>query len=243
MTWLIAQRHAFFKIAHKIARRTSVSKVVVGIFVLLSGYGALWALKPENFPVTGVQIVNDQGFVPQAVLTELVMPHLGRGFIRLDVSAIADSLMQQPWVKQVTVRRIWPDSLVIRILEHQPEAQWNQEGILSLSGKYIEPDLKDFRLSLPQLLGPAGQQLLVYKQFKIFEEALRPYGLKVLRVELADRGAWSLQLDSQTQVLLGKVEVMKRFERFIKSFDTIIEKQGVVPHTVDCRYTSGIAVS
>jgi cell division protein FtsQ len=47
-----------------------------------------------------------------------------------------------PWVDRAVVRRLWPDRIVVQLVENQPFALWQNEGALSLvdvSGTVIAP--------------------------------------------------------------------------------------------------------
>ncbi|MCX2960017.1 MAG: FtsQ-type POTRA domain-containing protein, partial [Serratia symbiotica] len=60
-----------------------------------------------------------------------------------------------PWIKQVSVRKEWPDELKIHLVEYVPIARWNDFYLIDNEGKIFSVPLTRLGNRAPMLLyGP-----------------------------------------------------------------------------------------
>lgn len=238
-------RHAIEK-RHKpptqIWKRLGMGVSAFCLFFMV-GYASCWFLDPVNCPLTSLKLVGDKQHVAQTELYQIVIPEMKAGFFQLNVAAIRAQLLALPWVKQVDVRKVWPNQLVIHFEEHTPAAIWGDSGLLSEQGILFKPDFSHLKLpELPVLNGPEGRFSTVWQQYLEMEKMLAPLQLHITHLVLAPRGAWELQLSNGTTIILGTHDILARLHRFIRVYDKhFAAKQSQMAY-VDLRYTSGIAV-
>jgi len=66
----------------------------------------------------------------------------GSYFFGVDLDAARDRTESLPWVDRAVVRRLWPNRIVVQVVETTPYALWQNEGQLHLladSGELIVP--------------------------------------------------------------------------------------------------------
>lgn len=66
----------------------------------------------------------------------------GSYFFGVDLDAARDRTENLPWVDRAVVRRLWPNRIVVQVVETAPYAMWQNEGelhLLSKSGAPIVP--------------------------------------------------------------------------------------------------------
>lgn len=104
--------------------------------------GAQKLLDPETLPVRTVRIESPLMQVTQQRIREVIGNHVEGGFLRLDVDRVRSELEALPWVKRASVRRGWPDRLLVRIEEQQAMARWGNEGVglLNPEGELFKPE-------------------------------------------------------------------------------------------------------
>ncbi len=85
----------------------------------------------HRFPIQEVKIFGIQHANLDAIQHSLI-PLVSKGFFGVDVDAIQESLLQNPWIAQVSVRRVWPGQVAITISEHHPVASWNEHSLVEL---------------------------------------------------------------------------------------------------------------
>jgi len=163
----------------------------------------------------------------------------GGGFFNIDVTAIRNTLVALPWVKEVSVHRIWPDGLRLVVNEQTAVVRWNETGLLNDQGHYFAPEKKSFPHGLPVLEGPEDSQELLLERFKLLKQF---YGLSIVRLRLNERRAWQFELDSGLSVVLGRKDFENRIDRFVYIvMNNLGEKLSQVKE-IDMRYTNGFAV-
>jgi len=136
----------------------------------------------------------------------------GSYFFGVDLDAARDRTESLPWVDRAVVRRLWPNRIVVQVVETTPYAMWQNEGelfLLAESGQPIIPVKQ--AVSMPQGLktyvGPTAAA-----DAKIIEAKLSGYHEIWSRVDSLVQfpsGRWDLHLRNDIIVRLpvDKVDV------------------------------------
>jgi cell division protein FtsQ len=214
-----------------------------GYAICFLAYMIQWCLEPAHFPVKNVKFTGKTHYLTQSELQQVVASEISSGFFRLKISTLQQHLLSLPWAKQVGVRRVWPDSVIISIEEHQPFAFWGDKAVLSQAGTLFYPALSPLKaLKLPLLQGPEGKHRLVFEQFIKMQEILSPLKLGITEVVLAPRGAWHIRLSNGILVILGTNDILSRLRFFVRAYDKYLYTRQPEVAYVDLRYTVGMAV-
>lgn len=165
------------------------------------------------------------------------------GFLGVDVQDLRDELELNPWVAHATVRRVWPDVLVINIREQQPIARWGDSALLNTAGEVFTPPLRGSEIALPALSGPNGSEALVLSQYAVFAETLSSLEMKPASVSLSQRGSWTIEVGNGPVLRLGRDDVMARLERLVAVYRSGLQDHLADARTIDLRYGNGFSVS
>jgi cell division protein FtsQ len=180
-----------------------LATAVAGVLVAGNGMTVLsaataWAgFAVENVKITGQSETNEVD-VLQA-LDIGTYPSL----LTLDLEAAQARIEALPWVKQASLRKLFPDTVEISIAERDPYATWQHDGLVSLidrDGKVIAADTGDRYASLPRVVGAgaapkaADYAALIASQPAIAAEARA--GI------LVSGERWTVILDNGTQLML-----------------------------------------
>lgn len=201
--------------------------------------GSLWMMKPTTLPIKQVHIEGKFLRLDTNRMQELVSDKVRGGFFNINVAAIRNTLMALPWVKEVSVHRIWPDGLRVVVNEQTAVVKWNETGLLNDQGHYFAPEKDSFPNGLPVLEGPEDSQELLLKRLKLLKQF---YGLSVVRLRLNERRAWQFQLDSGLSVVLGRKDFESRIDRFVYVVIKNMGEKLSQAREIDMRYTNGFAV-
>lgn len=211
----------------------------------LLGSGA-WAVQglmdPQRFPLRSVRIDSPLQQVAQATIRETIRPHVEAGFMGVDVDGVRADLETLPWVQRATVRRAWPDRLVVRVFEQQALARWGKDSLMNREGELFRPEDAHTWQELPLLRGPRDTQRTVAEKFLAMQEMLKPLGLNITHMSLNERRALSLRLDNGLQLGLGRADSDLRLLRFVQVFAQVIKPRVAKIDSIDLRYTNGFAV-
>jgi cell division protein FtsQ len=224
--------------------RRHVFDVVVMVAVLALVVLGLRVLRdPQTLPIRQVAFVDETVHVEPMDLRETVASNLSGGFLDVDLGRIERALEALPWVVRASVRRRWPDGLLISVTEQEPLARWGQDGLLNVHGGVFRPDnVDDFR-HLPVLFGPKGQSLEVARRFQRIEHLLEPTGLSLRALVEDERRAWHMMLGNGIPVELGRGDSAAMLRRFVRIYPRILAPRVARIAGVDLRYTNGLAVS
>ena len=90
--------------------------------------------------------------------------------------------------------------------------------------------------------GPQGQERKVLAHYGQVVEALAPLGLQVQQLALDERRAWSVWLDDDVQLRLGRAEPWQRLQRFVRAYPGVFDGRLAELKRVDLRYSNGFSV-
>jgi cell division protein FtsQ len=167
---------------------------------------------------------------------------LDAGFMTVSLSALRERVQQLDWVDRANVSRRWPDTLIVRVTEHQAAARWGETGLLNVRGElFTERALHSFA-ELPSLAGPPGTERDVARRYLSVRDKLADAGLTLESLELDERGAWRLTLGGGQEIRLGRRDIDERFLRFFDVVAPALAAELKRVEYVDLRYTNGFAV-
>ncbi len=218
------------------ARLALIAGMLSGLLVLGACLGALhWLLLPERFPVTGVEL---QGTLKNTSAAEIraALPRAAENFFAVDLAEVRASVEKLPWVRRVTVRRVWPGRLEVSVEEHVALARWGDDALVNTHGERFMAKTKE---ALPLFTGPGGSAAEVTRRYRRFEEIVAPLGTRVERVVLTQRHAWQLRLGNGMHVMLGRDP--DQAEQRLKKFVEVYPKTKASDY-VDLRYPNGFAL-
>jgi len=195
----------------------------------------------QYFPIKEVKIAGIQ-HVNHDEVQHILLPLVNKGFFSVSVEHIKESLAQLPWVAEASVRRVWPNQIIIQVAEKLPFALWNNEQLLSTSGQLFSPARNTFPTDLPHFMGPEGAQLKMMENYAKVSKIMTPLHLKMTRFELSPAHVWSLTLDNGIKVNIGHKDILTRVGDFVKVYPKIIGNRANEVNSVDLRYSNGLAV-
>ena len=147
-------------------------------------------------------IVNGAENVEPEFLRIQLASQLRKNLFEFDVEVARKQVIQNSWVEKATVRKIYPDSVIIDIVERDAVALWKSGDKLYLIARdgTVIAEASQEHMVLPQMVGDganrnAAEFLSVMQQFPMLVSRTDAY------VRVADR-RWNLVLDDGLKVLL-----------------------------------------
>lgn len=174
---------------------------------------AVWLAGQPVFALRSVQVLStgpeihhlSEEEIRQSVLSTSVGTALTRPLADLQAS-----LQAYPWVRQASVRRVWPNRLMIWIEEHQPVAIWADGRLINRQGELFWVDqspravglVPDCRL--PTLSGPVGSHDRVLSRAQTLEQLFAAQGFSLSQLSLSDQFSWNAALHRGPELVLGR---------------------------------------
>ncbi|MBL8383689.1 MAG: cell division protein FtsQ/DivIB [Burkholderiales bacterium] len=232
-----------------------LSAAIVVVAVALAGHSAArWVAQQERFAVRSLVVETDAGRTVEHLSAEQVarfcLPRISGTVFTADIADLRSAFESLPWVRRASVRRQWPDRLVVHVEEHQALARWNDDAgnrFVSVLGEaFAAPGEADLGRRLPLLGGPEGSQAEVARGYATFRRSLAPIGKEPVVVMLSARQAWTLRLGDGLVLEMGRDQpsssVISRLERFVANHASTLGRLAARVEVVDLRYANGFAV-
>ena len=224
--------------------KTRANKIILLlVLILASVYGAKYAVtKLDLFPIKAVHIEGEFRYLEEDVVRQKLVGLVEDGFFSVDIQKLREVLLTMEWVDDAFVRRDWPESLLIRVVEKQPVAKWKDVGLLSAKGELFLPSESKPIDGLVVLDGPKDRFTYVLMNYNQMQSILRQVDLRIIRFTQDDRRAWSLQIENGITIKLGRDDTPDRLTRFVKVYEKVIAPRMTDIRHVDMRYTNGFVI-
>ncbi|MGC6656426.1 cell division protein FtsQ [Pantoea sp. EEL5] len=216
--------------------------MIAGGLVVLKWMNDASRLPLSKLVVTGQLHYTTHDDIRQAILS-LGSPGT---FMSQDVNVIQQQIERLPWIKQVSVRKQWPDELKIHLVEFTPVARWNDSHMVDSDGvSFSVPANHMGKETLPMLYGPEGSEKEVLAGYHSMDDVLKAMKFTLKVASMTARRSWQLVTSDDVRIELGRTDTMKRLNRFIELYPVLLQ-QGQNEHkrinSVDLRYDSGASV-
>ncbi len=215
--------------------------LLVGVMALLGWCFAL--LKdPATLPISKIRVQGAFVHMNESMLHRAVADMENQGFFSVDIGAVKQRVEQLPWVAQVSVRRIWPDTLGLEVVEQKALARWASGGLVNDSGQSFSPAADSYPSNLPLFRGPRNMLAMMGEQYQRNSALLVTAGLSITELAINSRRALTLQLNNGIELVLGRKQTQARLQRFIAVYEKLLATRTAEIARVDLRYSNGMSV-
>lgn len=219
-----------------------ISRLSVLVLVVAGLFGARQAMQSlELFPIKQVRIEGEFIHLDKEDLKLKISSYTQTGFFEVDIAKLRKALVKVEWVEDAFVRRAWPDAVVIRVVEKEPIAKWNRQGVLTSTNDLFYPQDKKNIKELVELSGPEGRHAFVLSEFNFIQSLLRQADIEISSLSQNIRRSWKMQVDG-IEVNLGRKDIYKKVESFAVIYQSLLQPRINKIRQIDFRYTNGFAV-
>lgn len=217
--------------------------------------GVWWLSQRPMFALGSVTVESMYGIdlkhVNALTVRNGVIGKIRGNFFTADLDQVRTTFETVPWVRRATVRREWPNALVVEVEEHEAIGTWGDEGrLLSVKGDVFTANIAETEdeQALPAFEGPPGTEKDVLARFAQLRTAFAAVQLVPRSLSLSDRYAWTVRLDNGMSVELGREQdrntLKKRVQRLVGVYPQLVARlqEGRID-TIDMRYPTGLALS
>ena len=197
---------------------------------------------PATLPVNKIRVHGAFVNVDEAMLHSAVSGVVAGGYFNVDVEKVREVVEQLPWVSEASVRRVWPDTLSVSVVEQKPVAISKKTGLINAKGDVFKPLNKTLPASLPVFDGSAKLNKLMLSTYHEMNELLIGIDRKISYLKIDARHAVELELDNGLKVVLGRENTIQRLERLMKIYNKVLVSRINDVEVIDLRYTNGMAI-
>ena len=224
-------------IAEKFLRLLMVTVFVAAIF------GADFIYKQIDTPLSKIMVGGNFNHLEEQELAELVNMEIDGGFLSMNLNQLRQELQSHPWIHQVSVRREWPSTLKVEVIEEVPIARWGKKGFLNRLGDQLSLPENSNLKSLPVLEADFGSSQDMIAQYLLLAELLAPTDLRLTELQRDAVGAWQIETAAGVRIVLGRDQIIEKIRRLIVVWGSGLDIQLNNIATIDLRYPNGLAVS
>ena len=239
---------------HDIRMMRALANSLLGLAALmLVSAGVWWLAQRPMFTIRVIKIESMEKeqlrHVSGLTIKSSALPRIKGNFFTTDLEAARNAFEAVPWVRKASVRREWPNQLIVTLEEHEPLGIWGDKGqLLSTKGDIFTANLDEAEEdhALPEFLGPAGSEKEVVARFEQFKTWFAAINLAPDVVQLSSRYAWSVKLENGMTVELGREQdkhtLKDRVQRLISVYPQLVASLKDQIESVDLRYPNGLAL-
>ncbi|MDP2636185.1 MULTISPECIES: cell division protein FtsQ/DivIB [unclassified Pseudoalteromonas] len=216
--------------------------VVISLVQITSGVQQ-WLVDNKDAQIKHLAVMGKPKYTDEKAIIMAIKKADLSSFFDLNVTHVQHLVQALPWVATASVRKQWPDTLQVYVVEHQAVAVWNSDLLLNKQGEVFQANSEQLDEELPQLYGPEGSEHEAWTAYQQFDDMLSLNQLKLTSLALSERFSWQLWLDNGIRLNLGRKEKAKRVQRFIDVYPRMEKRADAQVDVVDLRYDTGLAVS
>ena len=239
---------------HDVRMLNATTSTLLGVLVLsLLASGLWWVAQRPMFTLRTIH-VEGVGEMPlrhvnASTVRSTAVPRIKGNFFTANLDAVRVAFEAVPWVRKASVRREWPDKLIVTVEEHEALGTWGEDGrLLSVKGDVFTANLAEAEEDgeLAEFAGPEGSEKEVVARYRELNEWLKPISLVPEAVRLSTRYAWTVRLDNGITVELGREQsnttLKERVDRLVKIYPQLVTRLQDRIESVDMRYPNGLAL-
>jgi cell division protein FtsQ len=218
--------------------------VVLSLFavILLIRLMLMVVSSKDIFPINNLKIEAPYHFISRHHIQRILQPYLNQSFLVFSEKNLMTDIKKISWTESVRVKKVWPDHVIVQILERNPVAIYNNM-LLSEKGDLFKP-LKMKKFSVyPRFYGPKTQQKDILHIYEKLSKLLKTQDLFISAIHLRENQAWDITLNTGVKLRLGKQDIEQRLNRFVQVYPRLFAARFDQIVSIDLRYPNGIAVS
>jgi cell division protein FtsQ len=196
----------------------------------------------DRWPVRKLEMQAEFANVSAEQIRAAAAPAIDVGFFAVDLGEVQSAISRLPWVEKVEARKLWPDTIVLRVFEQRPFAHWGADRLIGHDGRIFTVPGVELIQGLPQLSGPDERMADVVNFHADAGKLMVGSGLVITGVDLSARGSWTVTLDSGARVVLGTEQPAERLKRFVEVYPRVAAGHAGAFEYADLRYSNGFAM-
>ncbi|MDR0934373.1 MAG: cell division protein FtsQ/DivIB [Burkholderiaceae bacterium] len=213
----------------------------------------VWFARKPFFSLKVIQVQEAEGkplrHVNALTIRGIATPRIKGNFFTVDLDAVREAFRAVPWVRDVAVRRKWPNELLVLVEEHKPLGTWGDDGkLLSVKGDVFTVNLAEAESEgfLLRFYGPEGSGKDVVTRYEELQRDFATIGVTPVLLALSDRYAWRTTLDNGLTVRFGQEQeknaMRGQMKRLLAVYPRLAAQLKNGMKSIDLRYPNGLAL-
>lgn len=228
------------------AKLTSILCFIALLYLLQYSYFSLknWLTDYKSVPLSALVLTGNSTHIPFEKVRDVLIKQEDRlNFFTVEISQIQKELEEMPWVYSVSIRKRWPNTLKIHIVEQSIVAIWNDNTLLNRFGEIVKATPSPEEEQFVALYGTDEQANDVLNTYMKLYQLLKVSKFSIASLTSDQRLSTSLTLKNGMLLRLGKEQKLDRIQRFLTVYPLLEKKYDVSKiNYIDLRYDTGLAI-
>ena len=220
----------------------SLKKIILFVYlcIFIIIFVLLWQMiLKADIPIKEVLIKGHYQSIDHDQIQLIANKYLVGNFFTVNLKHTQNAFKKLPWVRDASIRRKWPDKLLITIEEHKVIARWGNIGLVNRNGEIFNAAFQD---DLPIFMGNEKDVQVITKKYFEINEILEKELMHIGTIKLNDRLSWEIVTLDQIRIILGKNNITEKIRLFIQNYQAILLNLKKRIDYVDLRYKDGFSV-
>lgn len=203
----------------------------------------IWVGKQvDEIPIKSIEIQSALEKVDKDDVRTIAINYMHDGFFTVNLTAFESQLNDIPWVFRATIKRQWPNRVVINIVEQQPYFRWGESHLINKYGeKFFVGDVTEYK-HMPLLVGVDGREQTLISLYYKFSDGFKQVGGAVISFKEDARYDKEIKLANGIIINLGRGHTDKQIQRCLSSFAMLSKSERDAIASIDLRHSNGFAV-
>ncbi len=227
-----------------------LTRAVLTAAVLIAVAAAIvWVAQRPRFDFRRIEVVGELRHVSRAAVRAAIAGRLTGNFFTMRLTDSRAAFETIPWVASASVRRVWPDRLVVHVVERRALGVWSDGRVLSDAGQLFDGNPAEAELDGVQIevSGPPRFAAEVVEKLRGFTAVLAALSASVTAVEISERASWTIHTSAGQTFDLGRDDppgaVQGRLAAVVASYPIVLARLSGPPLHIDARYNNGFAAT
>ena len=189
------------------------------------------------YPIEEVEVTSTTSNYDTEKINDVVVSIYGQDLLSLDLSDIKRSITSDEWIRDVEIKKSFPDTLEIIIIPQQPYAIYNSK-IMMLDGTVIGNS--SLSLDLPIIVDHTNDSLSSMNIMILTRKLLQKIDLDIKKVEIHDA---LIKVFTSTNILISdRINYEVNLKRLVITFQDLQRLFKREIKSIDMRYSNGFAI-
>ena len=213
--------------------------IIYGFIFLLSIFVVIQFLARVDLPIKQISIIGEYQHIDKEQVDLIANEYIEGNFFLINLDQTRHAFKKLAWVREIAIRKKFPDTLEVTIEEHKPIARWGRVGLVNSYGEIFNAASQE---ELPSFIGYETFVKEMTLKFMEMNKILSKELMQVGTITLSERLSWEVITDNQVRVILGKDNIIKKLNLFTNNYQNILAELKNRIEYVDLRYKDGFSV-
>ena len=213
-----------------------MSKIIIIIFFFLLSL-ILYISDYFVYPIEEVEITSTISNYDTEKINDIVVSIYGQDLLSVDLSDIKRNIRSDDWIRDVEIKKSFPDTLEIIIIPQQPYAIYNSK-IMMMDGTII--GASSLPRDLPIIIDHTNDSLSSMNTLILTGKLLQKIDLNIKKVEIHDS---LIKVFTYTIILISDmINYELNLNRLVIVFQDLQKLFKREIKSIDMRYSNGFAI-